>query len=387
MLQHIIYRILVENKFIQGRRRNKVRHIAVFVRKIVLVASFVLSRKLIIGNALFQKLRAHLNIMIRHKHLIAVYSCFVLIGIRWYAALHLEKFIGVPVHLGFGRCRQAYQIGIKVFKNSPVLFEYAAMRFIHNNQIKMSRRKELAALLRFDGIDGIQDRRVRGKYDAGVLVLGAVQEVAQGHVRQMRFKIVSRLLDQRRPVRQKKGIGNIAAAGQHVGETRGRSGFAGACGHDQQRPSVSILDIAADSANGFFLIVAVGNTVLNHHGFQLFLLGPAAQQLLQIRLGKNPAGPALRRSQIVPNVGIKAVGHKQNRTPAGHFFQTICVQLGLLGADLRVFGGSFRLHDGQRQTVLAVQHIVRIAHSGIIGHARQFHFFFDILAKDPAQQL
>ena len=68
---------------------------------------------------------------------------------------HLEEIVGVAVHIGFRRSSKADHQSIKVFKNRPVLFENTPVAFINDDQIKMRRSKQLAAIFGFGIIDGM----------------------------------------------------------------------------------------------------------------------------------------------------------------------------------------------------------------------------------------
>ena len=153
----------------------------------------------------------------------------------------------------------------------------------------------------------------------------------------------------------------MTAAAQHVGQAGCRAGFSGAGGHDQQVAPEPLRDVGAHRPDGIFLVVAVGDFIVNFDGVQRFFLGAAVHQLLQVVLAEHPAHGTLRAALLIPEIGGVAVGGKQHRTAAKLLLQTVCIKLSLLAPDVGVFGAALGLDDRQRQAVLAHQHIVRIA--------------------------
>ena len=97
---------------------------------------------------------------------------------------------------------------------------------------------------------------------AAFIVLRGAQ-IAQRLVGQILFEVVLRLLDQRGAVRQKKHVGYMAAPAQHIGQAGCGAGLARASSHDQQIAPEALRDVGADSPDGVFLIVAVGDFIIN----------------------------------------------------------------------------------------------------------------------------
>ena len=153
----------------------------------------------------------------------------------------------------------------------------------------------------------------------------------------------------------------MTASAQHIGQAGCGAGLARARSHDQQIASEALRDMSADCPDGVFLVIAVGDFVVDCNGVQRLFLGAAVHQLLQIVLAEHPAHGTLRAALLIPEIGGVAVGGKQHRTAAKLLLQTVCIKLGLLAPDVGVFGAALGFNDRQRQTIFAHQHIVRIA--------------------------
>ena len=153
----------------------------------------------------------------------------------------------------------------------------------------------------------------------------------------------------------------MAAAAQHIGQAGCGAGLARASSHDQQIAPEALRDVGADSPDGVFLVVAVGDFVVDCNGVQRLFLGAAVHQLLQVVLAEHPAHGTLRAALLIPEIGGVAVGGKQHRTAAKLLLQTVCIKLSLLAPDVGVFGAALGFNDRQRQAVLAHQQIVCIA--------------------------
>lgn len=127
-----------------------------------------------------------------------------------------------------------------------------------------------------------------GKDDSGVAVILIGAEIAQGHIRQIVFEIVFRLLYQCGTVSQKQDIRHILSTAQHICQAGCRSGFARTCCHYQQMLAKTLFDLSADGTNGFFLVIAVGDFIADGHCFQFQPFCPAVHEFLQVILLKMP---------------------------------------------------------------------------------------------------
>ena len=154
VLQHKINSWLVKHKFIQFCRGDELWHHAV-LSKILLIPFLVLVRQFIIGNAFFQKLGFNWIGVIRHQHMILISRRLIVIGIGGHIVFHLEKVVGIAVHVGFGRSGKPHHHGIKILKNSPVLFENTSVALVNDNEIKMRWGKQLPPVLGFGVINSV----------------------------------------------------------------------------------------------------------------------------------------------------------------------------------------------------------------------------------------
>ena len=90
------------------------------------------------------------------------------------------------------------------------------------------------------------------------------------------------------------------------------------------------------------------------------------------------AGDGSRRvGEVVPQVGLVAVGVEDDRTLAVHRLQAVGVEFRLLLSDFRIDGGLLRLHHRQRLAVVSPQDVVGITDARLGRHAR--HFVFTVL--------
>ena len=204
----------------------------------------------------------------------------VIVSVGGDAVLHLEKVVGVAVYIGFRGGGQTHQNGIEIIKNGAVFLENAAVALVHDDKVKVGGRKQRHAVFGLGVVDGVEHGGIGGKHDArGLIVLGGAQ-IAQRLVRQILFEVVLCLLDQRSAVRQKERVGHMTAPAQHIGQAGCCTGLARASSHDQQIAPEALRDVGADSPDGVFLIVAVGDFIVNFDGVQRFFLGAAVHQFL-----------------------------------------------------------------------------------------------------------
>lgn len=96
---------------------------------------------------------------------------------------------------------------------------------------------------------------------------------------------------------------------------------------------------------------------------------------------------ARRRAAVVPEPGMVAVGIEDQRPLALHLLQAICVQLGLLLADVRVLQRALGLNDGQRFAVSAPEHVIDEALALLVRHPGDRHLDRRLLAtSQPASR-
>ena len=212
--------------------------------------------------------------------MVGVDGGIVIVGVGGDAVLHLEKVVGVAIHVGFRGGGQTHQNRVEIVKNSAVFLENAAVALVHDDKVKMRRGKQRHAVFGLGVVDGIEHGGIGGKHDArGLIVLEGAQ-VAQRLVGQILLEVVLRLLDQRGAVGQKEHIGHMTAPAQHIGQAGCSAGLARARCHDQQIAPEALRDVGADCPDGVFLVVAVGDFVVDFNGVQRLFLGAAVHQLL-----------------------------------------------------------------------------------------------------------
>ena len=374
VLEHRVHGDLVEYELIQCRRGDEVGHVPVLV-KVLLVPLLVLRGQVIVHDALFQKLGLYLVVVIRHQYMVLIDGGLVVIGISGHLVLHLKEVVGVPVHVGLGGGGEAHQNGVEILENGPVLLENTAVALVNDDEVKVGGGKQPPPVPGPGLVNGVEHGGIGGKDDAGLSVVLVGAQITQGHVGQIVFEIVLGLLDQGGAVGQKQNVGHIVASAEHVGEAGGGAGLARPGGHHQQMLAESLFQLLAHRPNGLFLVVAVGDLVVNGHRLQLEPLGAAVHELLQVLPAENPAHRPLGPGGIVPEIGLTAVGGEHHGAASKLPFQTVGV-LHRLGAPIvGVPAGALGLDDRQRQAILSKEHIVHKA--GLSHHPR--HVFHGVL--------
>ena len=170
---------------------------------------------------------------------------------------------------------------------------------------------------------------------------------------------------------------------QHITQGDDRSGLAGAGGHDQQRLAAVAGKGVTGGLDGALLIVASGDVPIHHDIFQACPHGLEIEQLFQIPLGVDGGTFALG-IEIVDDVGLEAVGQKDDRAAVILLFQQVGVQLCLLAGFGHIHAGALGLNHRQRAAIIAVEHIVGIADLALVGHTGQLHLVEPVLALCPA---
>ena len=212
--------------------------------------------------------------------MVLIHRRVVIIGIGRHPVLHFEELIGVAVHISFGRSGKPHHDSIKILENSPVLFENAPMALVDDNEVKVGRGKQPLPVFGFGVVDGVENGGIGGKYNAGIPVVLIGAQIAQGHIRQIVLEIVLCLLDQRRAVCQKQDIRHPFSPAEHVSQTGCGAGLAGTGGHHQQVFAEPLGNMSAHRPDGLFLVIPVGDFVINGGIFQIQPLGAAVHQLL-----------------------------------------------------------------------------------------------------------
>ena len=96
----------------------------------------------------------------------------IIVGVGGDAVLHLEKVVGVAVHIGFRGGGQTHQNRIEIVEDGAVFLENAAVALVHDDKVKMRRGKQRHAVFGLGVVDGVEHGGIGGKHDArGLIVL------------------------------------------------------------------------------------------------------------------------------------------------------------------------------------------------------------------------
>ncbi len=380
-VQHLPDSILVEYPLVQGRRCNAFRQFSVFVLKGILINLLVCIGKFIVDDALFDEFQLCFH---RQK----IYQIPVLdrlrqlIAIGGNAIFQFKNLIGVLVDLVLGRGGQSHQRRVKIVENVPVLVVNRAVRLVADHQIKMTAGKELALLVLY-AVNDIVHGLIGGKDAVGGVVVLFLAEIGNGKIGQEIHKAALGLGHQAVAIGQKQNIFHPTVLEQHITQGNDGSCLAGAGGHDQQRLAAVPRKGIAGRFYGALLVIAPGDLAIHHDIFQACPHTLEIKQLFQIPLGVNGGALALR-VEVVGNAGLKAIGQKDDRTAVVLLFQQVGIELCLLAAFGHIRTATLGLHHRQRTTIIAVKHIVRIAHLALVGHSGQLHLIEPILPLCPA---
>ena len=100
--------------------------------------------------------------------------------------------------------------------------------------------------------------------------------------------------------------------------------------------------------DGFFLVIPVGDFVVDGNAHQIQPLSTAVHQLLQVIFAENAADFPLWGSLIVPEIHFKAVSGEYHGATAKFSLQAIRIQSRLLSPDIGVLTGTFGFYHRQR---------------------------------------
>ena len=380
-IQNLPDGVLVEDPFVQSGGRNALRQIAVFILKGVLISLLVRVGKLVVDNALLDEFQLCLY---RQE----VHQISVLDGLRQFVAigghtvLQLKNLVSILVDLVLGCGSQAHQRRVEIVENIPVFVVNRAVRLVTDHQIKMPAGEELSLLV-LHAVNDIEHGLIGGKDTVSGVVVLLLAEVGDGEIGQQIHKAALGLRDQTVAVSQKQDIFHPAVLEQHIAKGDDRSGLAGAGGHDQQRLAAVAGKGVTGGLDGALLIVASGDVPIHHDIFQARPHGLEIEQLFQVPLGVDGGTFALG-IEIVNDVGLEAVGQKDDRAAVILLFQQVGVQLCLLAGFGHIHAGALGLNDCQRATIIAVEHIVGIADLALVGHTGQLYLVEPVLALCPA---
>ena len=171
------------------------------------------------------------------------------------------------------------------------------------------------------------------------------------------LKDILRLVHQGGPVGQEEGVRNIAAPGEDIGQAHRSPGFPGARRHHQKRLPVAFFKMVADRPYRLFLIITVGNPVVDLNRAQLLPGGPPVNQPLQV-IRENTADPALWPGPVIPDKIVGTIGIKDDRPGARSSFQDNRRIAGPGGSPAGILKGPFGFDYSQGQPVFPPEDIV-----------------------------
>ena len=114
-------------------------------------------------------------------------------------------------------------------------------------------------------------------------------------------------------------------------------------------------------------------------------------QSLQIILAEDAVHLPLRTTLIIPDIGVEAIGREHDRPATVLPLQTVCIEGALLAANVGIFTRALRLHNRQRQLILAHQNIITESTLSDLSHHIIYRkLLYDILidaGQLPSHQL
>ena len=397
-VQHLPDGIFIENPLVQRRRCNALRKFTILVLKSVLVGPLVRVGKFIVDNALFNEFQ--FRFYRQEIHQIPVLDRLrQLIAIGGHAIFQLKYLIGILVDLVLGRGCQPHQRGIKVVENIPVFVVNGAVSFVADDQIEMPAGEEFALLVLYT-VDGVVHGLIGGKYAVRCVVILLLAEIGNGEIGQQIHKAALGLRYQTVAVSKEENIFHPTMLKhvffpsftkrafptmlkQHIAQGNDRPRLAGAGGHDQQRLAPVACKGIADSLDRALLIVATSDLAVDHDIFEACPHGLEIEQFFQIPLGVD-SGTLAFGIDIVRNAGLKAIGQENDRAAVILLFQQVCIELCLLASLGHIHACALSLHHCQRAAIIAVEHIVRITHLGLVWHTGQFYLIQPVLPLYPS---
>ena len=139
VLEHLVYRVLVEEPAVDGGGVDPVRqtalvHVIAPVEALPLFLLFVAER--VVVDAFAGKLQVHLLHARWHEEAVRD-GGLQFVGVGRHARFQVEECVGVPVYL-VPWCRgQTDQQRVEVAEDRPVLLIHRAMRFVDDHEIEM----------------------------------------------------------------------------------------------------------------------------------------------------------------------------------------------------------------------------------------------------------
>ena len=248
-----------------------------------------------------------------------------LIGKGGNAPLQIKNTVCIAVNFLLRRGRHPQQHSVKILENILVFFVNAPVALIHDDQVKMPRRKQPAAFFSLGLVNGIHHGGVGGKYHPALFrVVFIVQQAAQRQIRQQISVAFLRLPYQGFPICQKQDIFHIIVTAQDIHQADADPGFSRTRGLHDQHPPVFFSDGVADCRHRLFLIGAVGDLVIDLYRIQRFPAPAAIHVQLQFFFRKKPGNSSSGvLAVIVCKLDFKSVCRKNKGPLVILFFQTV----------------------------------------------------------------
>jgi len=143
----------------------------------------------------------------------------------------------------------------------------------------------------------------------------------------------------------------------HHGNTD--AGFAGSCGHDQQKITFFLFDTFEDSPNGPNLIVTSSDGGVYQFPGQRFAIAANVLESFKVITGGKSNHLARRIIPDIPEVNFMAVGVKTERQFSTELILNIlAVLFGLFPANFSIFCCFFGFDNGKGLSIFAQQYVI-----------------------------
>jgi len=312
-------------------------------------------------------------------HQVALVNCLTVgVEVRGGAIIAAESKECIPVNELRRSGGQTNHPGIEVLNHFVVLVKDRTMNFVKDNQIKECRGKLLETVA-----EGLQGGSIKPVGFFNSMTVNA----RAGFVGDECLKPIGLgLLHQSIPVRHKQDSPRLIGAHEYINQGHGGAGLAGAGCHHNQRLAFARRKCFTHPADGFVLVSAIRNRIVDWNGFQWQPILPNIEQVFQVFRGEETIDRTFRSKSIIIKIGVNPIGeeNKWAKTLMALNFFSIHFRLGLRQLDIVRCPLGF--HHGNHLTSFAVKAVIckSVKRSSIIIGNRHLKTHLLMIMQVPA---